>query len=105
MHALKFLRYVVVLMFVFSVTTPPTPCPAQDNDIADLEEQLKNGLLARAPNELEFISKVVGLVEAKTLDVATVKAAFQYAVPKKPRPFPFFQRALQILAKQKGIDI
>jgi len=77
-------------------------------EVADLKDQLENGLKARLPADFAFISKVVTLVEQDKLPLGMVKAVFQWARKKGVKnnyPFPYFQRALQIRAKKLGIVI
>ena len=77
-------------------------------EVADLKEQLENGLKARLPADFAFISKVVTLVEQDKLPINVVKAVFQWARKKGAAnnyPFPYFQRALKIRAKKLGIVI
>ena len=77
-------------------------------EVADLKDQLENGLKARLPADFAFISKVVTLVEQDKLPLDMVKAVFQWARKKGVKnnyPFPYFQRALKIRAKKLGIVI
>ena len=77
-------------------------------EVADLKDQLENGLKARLPADFAFISKVVTLVEQEKLPLGMVKAVFQWARKKgvtNNYPFPYFQRALKIRAKKLGIVI
>ena len=77
-------------------------------EVADLKDQLENGLKARLPADFAFISKVVMLVEDNKIPLKTVKAVFQWARNKGAKnnyPFPYFQRALKIRAKKLGIVI
>jgi len=77
-------------------------------EVADLKEQLENGLKARLPADFAFISKVVTLVEQDKLPLDMVKAVFQWSRKKGAAnnyPFPYFQRALKIRAKKLGIVI
>ena len=73
--------------------------------VADLQEQLERGLLARRPVELAFIQRVVTLVQTGRLPLGMVKSTFQWARPKKPRPFPYFERAIRVRAAQIGVPI
>lgn len=74
--------------------------------VGDLKDQLENGLKARRPQELAFISKVVTLVEQDKLPMPLVKAVFQWARERGAKtnyPFPYFERAIKIRAKKLGI--
>jgi len=75
-------------------------------DIADLQQQLESMLKARLPSEFEFIDRVVELVTEKKFSVGMVKSISQWAVRKNKKiPFPYFQRAMRILAERQGVDI
>ena len=85
-------------------------CHAQESPpggrVADLQDQLENGLKARLPNEFAFIDVVVQRVEARQLTSGEVKSVFQWARRKnKHTPFPYFQRAMRIIAARKGVDL
>jgi hypothetical protein len=74
-------------------------------DVANLQDQLESGLLAGRPVELVFISRVVTLVEQDALPLPLVLSTYQWARPKKPRPFPYFERGLRIRAARIGIQL
>ncbi len=75
-------------------------------NIADLQQQLNSMLKARRPLEFEFIDRVVQLVTEKQFSVGMVKSISQWAVRKnKNIPFPYFQRAMRILAQRQGVVI
>lgn len=74
-------------------------------EIANLQDQLESGLQARRDVELVFITRVVNMVEQDTLPLPLVLSTYQWARPKKPRPFPYFERALRIRAARIGIQI
>lgn len=76
------------------------------NPAAPLREQLKNGLRATRPEELQFVEKVVTFVEAGQLSIRTVNAAFDWARKRRPDyPFPYFERALRVLAAREGVNL
>ena len=84
----------------------------QSNDtgvqVADLKDQLEKGLQARLPREFRFIGTVVTMVQQKQLPLDLVKSAFQWArrqVNSRKYPFPYFERALRVLAGRRGIKI
>jgi hypothetical protein len=81
------------------------PQPATAAQVADLQEQLEFGLKTRRPAEIAFIARVVTLVEQDRLPLALVKSTFQWARPKQPRPFPYFERAMRIRAARIGVQI
>ncbi len=92
-----------MLICTLVVITPPD---ASGVDVADLKDQLKNGLRVRRAGDLAFIDKVVELVEAGRLPVSLVKGTFQWARTKTIRyPFPYFAKALRIRAGKLGIKL
>ena len=74
-------------------------------EVADLQEELENGLRARGRDQLAFIGRVCQFVENGRLPVAMVKASFQWSRPKKPHPFPYFQRAIRRQARGIGVQL
>jgi len=77
-------------------------------EVADLKEQLEDGLKVRLPKEFEFVANVVQLVEDNTLPLPLVKGTFQWARKKagaKRYPFPSFERAMRIRAQKIGVTI
>ena len=92
-----------MLICTLVVITPPD---ASGVDVADLKDQLKNGLRVRRAGDLAFIDKVVELVEAGRLPGSLVKGTFQWARTKTIRyPFPYFAKALRIRAGKLGIKL
>ena len=74
--------------------------------IADLQDQLESGLKARLPNEFQFIAIVVQRVTDRDLSVGEVKSVFQWARRKNKKvPYPYFERAMRIIAAQKGVAL
>jgi hypothetical protein len=74
--------------------------------IAELKDQLKNGLQARRPEDREFLDRVATMVENEQLPIELVKSTFQWARRKKTYyAFPYFERALILRAEQMGITI
>lgn len=74
--------------------------------IADLQDQLEGGLKARLPNEFAFINRVVQAVKDRELSLAEVKSIFQWARRKNNKvPFPYFERAMRIVAAKKGVAL
>jgi hypothetical protein len=74
-------------------------------EIAELKEQLNFGLRARQRGDFEFIERVVAMVRAGELPLPMVETTFLWARRKQPYPFPYFERALRIRAKEAGIEI
>ncbi len=94
------------LAMLFCTLVVITPPDASGVDVADLKDQLKNGLRVRRAGDLAFIDKVVELVEAGRLPVSLVKGTFQWARIKTIRyPFPYFAKALRIRAGKLGIKL
>jgi hypothetical protein len=74
--------------------------------IAELKDQLKNGLQAQRPEDREFLDRVATMVENEQLPMELVKSTFQWARRKKVYyAFPHFERALILRAEQIGIKI
>ncbi|MEQ8786956.1 MAG: hypothetical protein RIC55_11680 [Pirellulaceae bacterium] len=82
-------------------TTPGTNA----QQVASLKDTLEKGLKARRPLEFEFIDHVAELTTQGKLPLDVVLSTFQWARPKKPAPFPYFQRAMQIRAAKLGVDL
>lgn len=80
----------------------------QELQVANLKDQLEKGLQARLPREFRFIGTIVRMVERNELPLRLVRAAFQWArrqVRAGKYPFPYFERAIRILASRDGIAI
>ena len=77
-------------------------------DVLDLQQQLEKGLRVKRPEDLKFVKLVVTMVGNNTLPLPLVKSAFLWARKKAlttPYPFPYFERALRVLAAKQGITI
>ena len=103
----RFFIGLVALAVIFSVTSDLIP---QDNPggarIAELQDQLESGLKARRPVEFAFIARVVARVEDQQLTTGEVKSVFQWARRKnKHSPFPYFERAMRIIAARKKVEL
>jgi len=71
-----------------------------------LEDELKNGLRVRRPQDVVFLNRVVQLVRNGQLPLRLVRSTFQRSRRRYPRyPFPYFQLALRTRAKQIGVSI
>ena len=93
-----------LLLFSATLVIPSRDAPGVD--VADLTDQLKNGLRVRRPGDLAFIDKVVEQVEQGRLPISLVKSTFQWARTKMTRyPFPYFAKALRIRAGKLGIKL
>ena len=89
---------------------PPRSCDPLSScnaaEVADLKEQLEKGLRATRPDQAAFIDKIVKLVAQDRLPRRIVNASFSWARKRRPSyHFPFFERALRILAAREGIKI
>jgi hypothetical protein len=74
-------------------------------EVADLQDQLENGLRARRPAEVAFIQRVVTLVRQDRLPLPLVVSTYRWAQSKYRQPFPYFVRALRIRAARIGVRI
>jgi hypothetical protein len=84
----------------------PADQRAGAEEIADLKDQLKNGLQARRPEDRAFLDRVAKMVESDQLPVELVKSTFQWArTRKKPYPYPYFEKALKLRAAELGITV
>ena len=93
-----------LLLFSATLAIPSQDAPGVD--VADLKDQLKNGLRVRRPGDLAFIAPVVEQVELGRLPLPLVKSTFQWARTKMVRyPFPYFAKALRIRAGKLGIKL
>ena len=84
------------------------PAVAQLQGPAQLtfQQQLQLRLRARSAEEFAYVNTVVGLVQSGVLPQQTVSRAFLWSRRQNPRyPFPYFSRALLILANAQGISI
>ncbi len=106
------LRGILLVVFAATLAAPvlilnvPQDNSAAAVEVADLKDQLKNGLQARRPEEHAFIDRVVQMVRNDDLPMDLVKSTFQWArKSKKPYPFPYFERALRLRAAEIGIEI
>ncbi len=82
-----------------------SPNVASGAVVGDLQDQLVVGLKVRRPVDLAFIARVVTLVEDDELPMALVLSTYQWARPKTPRPYPYFERGLRIRAARIGVAI
>ena len=109
----KFLAVVLKIVFFTTLAAPllvADASVAQEGppgvQIAELQDQLEGGLKARLPGEFLFIGKVVNSVEQRQLSTGEVKSVFQWARRKNKRvPFPHFERAMRIIAAERGVSL
>ena len=72
---------------------------------ASLQETLVYGLRPRTPADEAFIQMVVEKTNAKVLPLELVIATYRYAAGKRPYPYPYFERALRVRARQIGVEL
>ena len=73
--------------------------------VPTLRQQLQTGLLARTPEEQEFVDKVVTMVDSGQLPLGLVQSTFLWARRRRPYPMQYFERALRVRANDLGISI
>lgn len=76
--------------------------------VADLQEQLENGLRIRRPEEFRFIENIVQMTKEGRLPVELVLSTFQYVRTKKKDEshlFVIFERVLRLRAAKIGIAL
>lgn len=77
-----------------------------DQNIASLEDQLTRGLRAVTPEQKQFVQLVVALVEQGKLPRAMVNLVYKWAKERNDSiPFPYFEYALRLLSKRRGVVI
>lgn len=81
------------------------PQPPPTTGDASLKETLMYGLRPRTPDDEAFIDMVVAKTDAKVLPLDLVVSTYRYAKNKRPFPFPYFERALRVRARQIGIEL
>jgi hypothetical protein len=96
---------VVLLVFSAGPRGDQSAGVASAATVAGLQDRLVNGLEVRRPVDMAFIAQVVTLVEQDRLPLSLILSTYKWARPKKPRPFPYFQRALRIRAAQIGVQL
>lgn len=93
-----------ILLFVAIIVVPTSH--TQGVVIPDLKERLEKGLRATQPDHFAFIDQIVSLVDSDQLPIRIVNAAFQWSRKRKPyNPFPYFEKAVRILAEREDIVI
>ncbi len=71
-----------------------------------LEDQLINGLRVTTPGQRAFVQLVVLRVNQGRLPRAMVNLVYEWAIKRNPSvPFPYFQIALRILSRKRGISL
>ncbi|MFT7641951.1 MAG: hypothetical protein ACI9G1_003707 [Pirellulaceae bacterium] len=106
----KFPRIVVLLALMGANLFPSfrsalAPASVQAAEIADLQDQLENGLEAKTPAQIAFITLVVSKVDSGQLPLSIVYATFKWARPKEPRAYPYFQEAIRRQARKYNVNL
>ncbi len=74
--------------------------------LVKLEDQLRFGLRCARPEQLQYINRVTQAVNEGRLPRAMVNLVYRWAIDRNPSvPFPYFQFALEELARRRGISI
>lgn len=74
--------------------------------VPSLTDQLSKGLRASTAQQQLFVQKVVMKVDNGELPRGMVNLVFKWARERNERyPFPYFQYALTVLAKRRGVDL
>jgi hypothetical protein len=96
-----------VLMSVMLGPAVPRLRAAQTfQQIENLKQTLEQILRARRQEEFDFIARVVDLVDAGTLPREMVESTMLWVRKKNPkRPFPYFEQALRVRAKEIGVEL
>ncbi|MEX0676324.1 MAG: hypothetical protein WD063_04575 [Pirellulales bacterium] len=71
----------------------------------DLRTQLETGLMARRPEEFEYIGQIIELVEEGKLPRSLVTSTFAWAKQKPVRKLQYFQFALQARARHLPVQL
>ncbi|MCR9117000.1 MAG: hypothetical protein NXI22_08665 [bacterium] len=72
-------------------------------EVRELNEVLKARLYARRDEEIAYIDAVTKMVDEGKLPRSLVQSTYLWARYKKPRPFIYFQRALQLRAEKMDL--
>ena len=103
-------QFVLILLLAILTFAGDTifirPAAAQSRQQVTFRQQLRYGLRARTAEEVAYLESIVQLVESGALPQRTVNIAFLWSRKKNARyPYPYFSRAVFILAERDGIAI
>ena len=102
-------RLLLMIAVAFALLGPPSvprSAAADTTQIENLKQTLEQVLRARRQEEFDFIAKVVELVDAGTLPRDMVHTTMLWVRKKNPkRPFPYFEQALRVRAKEIGVEL
>lgn len=74
--------------------------------LVKLDDQLRYGLRCFRPEQVQYVNAVTDAVERGRLPRAMVNLVFRWSIERNPSaPFPYFQFALEELARRRGIVI
>ena len=78
----------------------------QGRGVASLTDQLTKGLRAVTPDQQQYVQLVVQAVDQGRLPRGLVNLVYKWSIERNPDvPFPYFQYALTVLAKRRGINL
>ncbi len=102
--AIYLLALAVWLVLGIAIETRADSEPARDGE-APLQNVLEAGLKARRPVEFAFIARVCDFVNRGELPRKLVQQTFTWSRRKGARPYPYFERAMQLHAKRLGVPL
>ena len=74
--------------------------------LVKLEDQLRFGLRCFRPEQVQYVNTVTAAVEQGRLPRAMVNLVYRWSIDRNPSaPFPYFQFALEELARRRGYSI
>ncbi len=74
--------------------------------LVKLDDQLRFGLRCFRPEQVQYVNRVTEAVDQGRLPRAMVNLVFRWSIERNPSaPFPYFQFALEELARRRGISI
>ena len=77
-----------------------------NQSIPSLENQLLRGLRVINDDQRKFVTRVVNAVRQGRMPRAMVNVVYKWALERNAKfPFPYFQYALNILARRRGISL
>lgn len=103
-------RWALALSLAAGTLLVAPPAGRGDEDdppgVAPFRELLTNGLKCRQEAEFQFVDLVVARVEEGKFSRDMVKSVFIWARDKNARiPFPYFERAMRIIAQRQGVPL
>ncbi len=78
----------------------------QGRGAATLQDQLVKGLRATTAEQKQYAETVAAAVDAGRLPRGMVNQVYRWALERNPKvPFPYFQYALNIVSRRRGITL